>query len=236
MTVVNPPGTSRRVVGAVRLFAGVALFVVIAIQIGDRVANNAFSPGEYFSYFTIQTSLINIVVFVVGGWMALTRAEDTKLYTAVRMTTVAFALITAGVYNLLLRNVPYTGDFAGLQWPNEVIHVWVPLLILLDWLLSRGRPRLPWRTLPVMLVYPVLWLAFTFIRGGIVAAAGTPVFGTQYYPYPFLDPTNGGWGSVLAYVGALTAFILLIGALAILWTRVTRSSRGSQVEAVDPSL
>jgi hypothetical protein len=200
---------ARRVVGIVRLVAGIGLFAVIAIQIGDRVIAGHFDPAEYFSYFTIQTSLINIVVFLVGGWMALRHPSDTVLYTTVRMSTVGFALITAGVFNLLLRNVPYVGPYEGLLWPNEVIHVWVPILIVLDWLLSPGRPALPWRALVAAVIYPVGWITYTLIRGAF----------TGNYPYPFLDPATGGWGSVAIYIVALTAFLVGIAALSIAYGR-----------------
>ena len=183
--------------------------MVITIQIADRVIAGHFDPWEYFSYFTIQSSLINIVVFVVGGWMALRRPVDTVLYTTVRMSTVGFALVTAGVFNLLLRNVPYVGPYEGLLWPNEVIHVVVPIIIVLDWLVSPGRPALPWRAVFTAVAFPIAWLGYTLVRGAIA----------DYYPYPFLNPANGGWGSVLAYIGSLTGFLVLIAALAVAYSR-----------------
>jgi hypothetical protein len=191
-----------------RILAGLAVLVTIVIQITDRLLNNAFDPSEYFSYFTIQSCLINIVVLLVGGVMAWRISTDTVLYTTVRMSTLAYAVVTAGVYNLLLRYVPYEG-FQGLSWPNEVLHVWVPLFILLDWLFSPGRPALPWTALRVVIAFPIAWLAYTLIRGAF----------TAIYPYPFLDPATGGWPSVIAYIVGLSAFILAIGAFAILYSR-----------------
>ncbi len=202
---------NRPIVAGLRLVAGLALLTTIVIQIADRVVNNAFDPWEYFSYFTIDSSLINIVVFIVGGFMALKLTTDTELYTKVRMATLAYAVVTAGVYNLLLRNIPYAGSFVGLQWPNEIIHVWVPLFILLDWLFSPGRPALPWNSLRLVVVFPVAWLIYTLMRG---AASGG-----QIYPYPFLNPATAGWGSVLAYIVGLTAFLVGIGALAVEYGR-----------------
>jgi hypothetical protein len=206
---MNTTSPARRTVGIMRVLAGAGLLAVIVIQIADRVIAGHFDPWEYFSYFTIETSLINIVVFLVGGWMALRLPTDTVLFTAIRMSTVGFALITAGVFNLLLRNVPYVGPYEGLLWPNEVIHVAVPILILLDWLVSPGRPALPWRALLVAIAYPIAWIAYTLIRGALV----------DYYPYPFLNPANGGWGSVVIYIVALTAFLVGIAALAITYSR-----------------
>ncbi|WP_440708744.1 Pr6Pr family membrane protein [Herbiconiux sp. YIM B11900] len=208
---------SRRAVGAVRLVVGVGLLGTIVVQIADRVVNDAFDPWEYFSYFTIETSLMNIVVLIAGGMLALRMPVDTVLYTTVRMAVLTYAIVTAGVYNLLLRNVPYDGGYPGLAWPNEVIHVVVPIVLLLDWLFSPGRPPLRWKTLSVVAVYPVAWLGYTLIRG---AASGGAI-----YPYPFLDPATAGWGSVLAYIVALTAVLLALGALAIAYSRARARSR-----------
>lgn len=200
--------TGRRVVGVLRILAGIFLLVTMAMQIANRVENNAFDPGEYFSYFTIESCLIAVVVLVVGGVMAFRGPRDTVLYTTIRMSALAYAVVTAGVYNLLLRYVPYEG-FVGLTWPNEVMHVWIPLFILLDWLFSPGRPALPWTALRVVVIFPIAWLGYTLIRGAV----------TNYYPYPFLDPATGGWVSVLAYIVGLTAFIVGIAALAVLYSR-----------------
>jgi hypothetical protein len=200
---------SRRVVGVVRLVAGLGLLATMSIQIADRVAGNAFDPWEYFSYFTIETSLMNIVVFVVGGVLALRLPRDTVLFTTVRMATLAYAIVTAGVYNLLLRDGPAEG-FQALGWPSEVMHVWMPLLIVLDWLVSPGRPALPWRSLGVVMIYPVAWLAYSLLRGAVSAGI---------YPYPFIDPATAGWGSVIAYIIGLSVGLLALGALAIAYSR-----------------
>jgi hypothetical protein len=204
----------RRVAGGLRIVAALVVFATITTQITDRILNDAFDPGEYFSYFTIQSGLINIVVFAVGGVMALRLPRDTVLFTVVRASTLSYAVVTAGVYNLLLRNVPYEG-FLGLQWPNEVLHVWIPIVIVLDWLLTPGRPAVPWSALRVALVFPVAWLVFTLVRG---AASGI-------YPYPFIDPATAGWGSVVAYIVGLSAFIVGVVAVAISYSRF-RYGRG----------
>ena len=209
---------NRRIAGVLRLAAGLGLAATIGIQIGDRVANGAFDPWEYFSYFTIETSLFNIVVLVVGGMMALRLDRDTALFTAVRMATLSYAIVTAGVYNGLLRFIPSTDSFQALSWPNEIVHVWVPLVLLLDWLLVPGRPSLPWRSLWIVPIYPVAWAVYTFIRA---AASGGTI-----YPYPFLDPATDGWISVFAYILGLTAFLVGLGALAVLYSRMrTRRPR-----------
>jgi hypothetical protein len=145
----------------------------------------------------------------VGGVLALRMPRDTALFTTVRMATLTYAIITAGVYNVLLRNVHHDG-FQGLGWPNEVIHVWIPLLIVLDWLISPGRPALSWRTLRIVMIYPLAWLAYSLLRGAV---------SNGIYPYPFLDPETAGWGSVIAYIVALSCVLVGLAALAVLYSR-----------------
>jgi len=201
--------TDRRVVvGALRIAAGAAVLVAIVTQIVSRVAGGVFDPAEYFSFFTIQSGLINIVILAVGGVMALRLPHDTVVYTTVRASVVAYAVVTGIVYNLLLRGAPER-ELVGPQWPTEILHVVAPIVIVLDWLLSPGRPALPWSALRVALVYPVAWLAYTLLRG----------VATGLYPYPFIDPATNGWGSVIAYIAGLTAFIFALVALVIAYGR-----------------
>ena len=199
----------RRIVGIARLTAGLLIFAALATQVTELVLNGEFVPSEYFAYFTIESSLINIVVLLVGGVLAVRWLRDPELYTAVRMSTVAYALVTAAVYNVLLRGLPPTG-FVGVQWPNEVMHVWIPVFIALDWLLSPGRARLGWKRLWLVVSFPIAWCAFTLIRGAV----------DGWYPYPFIDPTgDGGYPSVIGYILALSALMIGLGAACIAISR-----------------
>ncbi len=50
------------------------------------------------------------------------------------------------------------------------------------------------------LTFPSAWLLYTLVRG--------PVAG--WYPYPFLDPAHGGYGSVALYcLAILLGFVVL---------------------------
>ena len=57
------------------------------------------------------------------------------------------------------------------------------------------------------LAYPLAWVSYTMIRGAL----------TDRYPYPFLDPANGGYGTVAVYcVAILVGVLLAMGA--IMWS------------------
>jgi len=200
----------RRIVGSIRLAASALILVAIVTQVTDLVLHDAFSPEEYFSYFTIQSNLMNVVVLAVGGVVCVRWRDDPRLLTQIRMSVLAYAVVTGVVYNVLLRGHP-DGSYAGPQWPNEVMHVWIPIVILLDWILAPGRAALPWRSLWIAVSYPIAWVAFTLVRGAI----------TGWYPYPFLIPdAEHGYGIVSGYVVGIAAFIVLIASGAIALSRV----------------
>jgi len=206
--VAEPAGQARKTVGVIRIAAGLLVLAAMITQIADQAIYDTFVPAEYFSYFTIQSSMMNIVVLITGGVLALRYRRDTVLYTGVRSAITVFAVVTAVVYNVLLRGIPPEG-YVGVQWPTEVHHVWIPIYIVIDWLFATGRARIGYRWLWVAVGYPIAWCAFTLIRG---AATG-------WYPYPFINPATGGWGSVLVYIVGLASFIVGLAALAIAYSR-----------------
>ena len=209
--------TARRVVGLLRAAAAGLVLSAIITQIADQLGAGVFVPSEYFSYFTVQSSMMNVVVLAAGAVLALRLPRDTVLYTGIRMAALSYAIVTTVVYNGLLRSLPPTG-YVGIQWPNEVEHVWIPLYLILDWLLARGRARLGWRWVWAAIAYPLAWCSYTLLRGTL----------DGWYPYGFINPGgDGGWPSVLAYIGGLSAFIvaLAFGLVATSRLRARRAER-----------
>ena len=202
---------ARRTVGVLRIVAAGLVFAAIITQIADQLGAGVFVPTEYFSYFTVQSSMMNVVVLAAGGYLALRFRRDTVLYTGVRMATVTYAVVTGVVYNALLRGLPPTG-YVGIQWPNEVEHVWIPIYILIDWLFATGRARLAWKWVWPAIAFPLLWCAFTLVRG---AATG-------WYPYPFINPSEpAGVVGVVGYIVGIASFIIGLAFLAVKYSRWT---------------
>lgn len=212
---MTSPSSARRVVGTLRLAAALVLGVALVFQIVEKTVNNDMIAGQYFSYFTILTTIIGIGVLGWGGVLALTRAVDPVGYTVARMSVLTYAVVTAIVYNALLRGIPDEG-FVVSTWPGEIMHVWIPIVMLLDWLLSPGRPALRWTALRIVVIFPLVWIGFTLVRGAF----------DGWYPYPFLEPSTG-WLSVMAYVLGIAAFIVGLAALAIAYSRGRRARSAS---------
>lgn len=195
--------------GLLRLIAALLLVTSITTEIVDRVTHNSWLPWTYFSYFSIETALIATVVLFAGGVNALRLRQESERFTAVRMSLLVYALMTAGVYAVLLRFQADT-SYATIFWPKEVIHLWVPLYILFDWIFAPGREPLRWKWLWTTLVFPVLWVIYTYTRGAI----------TGEYPYRFLSPeSSGGWLGVAAYLLGIGLFALAVAAGALWMSR-----------------
>ncbi len=210
--------TLRHIAGIISIVAAVIVLFALITQITDQISVGRFEPTEYFSFFTIQTAMINIVVLFAGGIMAFRLDRDTQLYSAIRASVFSYAIVTGVVYNLLLRDVPNDDGYVGPVWPNEALHVWIPIYIALDWLLSPGRVRIGWSALWLAVSYPLIWVGVTMVRGEL----------TGWYPYPFLEPDgpNGILG-VVTYVVGIAALIIVLAALAVTINRVhTRGVRG----------
>ena len=203
--------TARRVIGILHLVAAMLLLATFVIQIVDLRIGGSLVPGEYFAYFTNVTTMITIVVLGATGVSALRRERDGIPLTVLALTVVPMSLVTGIVWNLTLRGVP-SEVYLGMPWENEVLHVVVPLLLTLDWFVLRrfdaGRRRLPWWAVPVAYGIPLLWLAFTYVRGAI----------TGWFPYPFLDPASGPQ-VITTYIGLITVLVLGVAALGVLATR-----------------
>ena len=208
---------SGRVVGLLRLIAAVAAFGTVYWQVSDRIAHDLFRPGEYWLYFSIDTTLLAGVVL---GWSAVSTLRgrgESRTLTLARLTLVATDSIVGIVYNLLLRGgAPDVrdGNYAWPVLPNELMHVWIPVFVALDFLLISYGPQLRIRAAGWMLIYPMAWLGMTMVHG---LASG-------WWPYWFLDPTGkGGWGTVGEYIGII--IVLGVGLAAAMLALARKTAR-----------
>jgi hypothetical protein len=201
--------TSLRTVAVIRFATAFAMLASVVWQITSRVMNDVFRPWEYFSYFTIQTSLLAIVTLSVAGWFAWTGRTETRVMNIVRLSTVTFTIVVTLVYNMLLRGLPDAvedGDYVWPILPNEILHVWAAVFMLIDWILSSRRINLRIRTIFWVLVFPLAWLVYSIIRGLMV----------DWWPYWFINPNEpAGVTGMLTYIVGIMLFLLTI-AIALL--------------------
>lgn len=204
----------NKVVGALRILIGLSLLGSVVWQVTDRIANNVFRPGEYFAYFSIDSTLIGAVTLTVAGWWHFSGQRETQLLTLVRLSTASYMAVTGLAYNLLLRDSGPLAADAGYEWPvlpNEIIHVWGPVLIALDYLLTGTATKLKLKDALKVLLFPLAWAAVSVIRGVI----------TGWWPYWFVDPTGpGGLPSMLGYTAGLMLVFLTVGFVQLVLQRL----------------
>jgi hypothetical protein len=195
----------RMVLAVYRLgFAGLTLTAIL-VQAGDLAGRGVLVPANFLSYFTIQSNLIACTVFLIGA--ARWRSPSSPTWDLVRGQALLVTTVTLVVFALLLSG---TDVDTAIQWVDLVVHRIMPIALIIDWLIDPPGPITFGRSLR-WLGYPLIWVAYTLIRG---AATG-------WYPYPFLDPANGGYATVGAYIVGvlvfgvvLSAFIAWVGGLA----------------------
>jgi len=180
-------------------FAGVAL-IAIATQLISLAGQGTLDPVNYFSYFTIDSNLIAAAVLIVGA--ARWNRPTARAFDLVRGAAVVYMSITGIVFTLLLSN---TDVDTAIRWVNTVVHELMPLVLLADWLVTPPSAKLQLRQGLLWLSFPLVWIVYTIIRGAIV----------NRYPYPFLDPVNGGYGSVAVYCIAILVAMIVVSAITV---------------------
>jgi hypothetical protein len=187
--------------GFVRLAMALALFGSIFWQISDRVSHNLFRPTEYFTFFTITSCLLTGLALTLSGLRVLRNQPETKFLSLFRLTMAASMVIVGVIYNLLLTDSVDERDI-GYDWPvipNLILHTYMPILVFLEWLITRTAVPLKLNTAFWVLVYPLTWLAFSIPRGFI----------TGWWPYWFIDPQNG-YPVMLQWILTIAAFFIVL--------------------------
>ncbi|MFH7324402.1 Pr6Pr family membrane protein [Aeromicrobium sp. JJY06] len=155
--------------------------------------------ARFIAYFTIQSNLLVLVSAVV---LARDTLADGPWWRAVRLAGVMGITVTGLVHFFLLRPLL---DLEGASLvADRLLHLVVPLLAVVGWLVFGPRDRIDRRALLVAFLWPVAWLAVTLTVEAV----------TGWYPYPFLDVAASGWSGVAMTCAGIAA--LVIGCLAAL--------------------
>ena len=191
-------------------FATTAI-VAMTYQFAVLNVEPGYAKENFFSFFTIQSNILAVVALF--ALVLVPPATRTPLFDGVRSAAVLYIAITGVVFALLL---------AGLQeelqtttsWVDFVVHKLMPVVLVTDFLVDRPRHRLPRWTVLAWLGYPLAWFVYTLARGARV----------DWYPYPFVDVSELGYGGVLARAVGL-AFAFAAAGAALLWVANRRALR-----------
>ncbi len=209
---------SPRFVGVVRLVTAIAILASIYWQVSDRMIHNIFHPEEYWVYFTIDTSLLISVILIAGFAVAWFKGnQGAHWFEVARVSLSAAYVVVAVVYNALLRGEPDDARdiAAGYHWPtppNEILHVWAPIVVVLELLLVNPAVRIKLVEALWAAAFPIVWLVGSIIRGNI----------NHWWPYWFINPDLYGVPSMLMYIAGITAILIITSLLLLVMRSLVR--------------
>ncbi len=195
-----PPG---RILALAGLAVGLgALFLQFSLTIPLRLSRGHDFVDAlvfFFTFFTILTNIMLVLVYlsdlVPWRWLGWWRSPVTR-----GMMAGAIALVM-GFYHFVLAA---TWKPEGLFLLADVLlHYVTPVLYILWWLLLQPKGSLRFGHIGWMLLPPVLWLAWTMLRGAVV----------NEYPYPILEAHVLGYPQVSLNIAFM--LVLLAGIFAV---------------------
>ena len=175
-----------------------ALIGQLYLIIVNRTTSLPEAIARYLTFFTILT---NILVALCSSFILLSPSSRWGAFFSKQSTRAAIAvniLVVGIVYNTVLRSI---WNPQGIQRiVDELLHLIIPVLFVVYWLLFAGKNELQWNNIFWWLLYPLFYFIAILIRGAYAA----------YYPYPFIDVTTLGYKNALLNSAILTvAFSLL---------------------------
>lgn len=188
---------TERLLGLTRIGFALLVLAAVAFMIWTLVEEGSFNALNFFTFFTILSNLYAAAVFLDGGGRLLGNKEPVP--DLWRGAAVVFMTVTYIVFAVLLSDLQEQLD-THVAWVDTVLHRVMPIAVMVDWLVAPPRAAITFRRGLVWLGFPLVWTVFTLVRGAIDGR----------YPYPFLNPANGGYGVVALYCVAIFALFLAV--------------------------
>ena len=192
-----------------QIIIAVTGWTAVLLQFYLILLHRVESVGEtivrFFSFFTILTNIIVAVCFASLAFRPASGIAKFFSRTSIITAVTAYILLVGLGYQVLLRHI---WDPQGLQWlVDELLHTVIPLFALLYWIFFVPKERIPFTSVLMWTIYPVLYFIFVLLRG---AASG-------FYPYYFIDVSRLGYGGAMQQsLIMLVAFLIKAFLLAYL--------------------
>lgn len=183
--------------GLLVALAGVGLQFAISVPLLiDTGSSFVGALISLLSFFTILTNIGAGLVYLA----TLTGRPSPFVDRRVRDGLLSSIIMVALVYHVVLAAL---WEPQGAQLiADTLLHTVAPALYLVWWLATGRTGKAALRDVPRWLVYPLVYLGYTLVRGAIVAE----------YPYPFLDLASRTLLQVAISVGII---LLIFGVLSL---------------------
>ncbi|MCY1262999.1 hypothetical protein PSJE_14890 [Pseudomonas jessenii] len=204
--MVNPSALRRRFVVVAAMLGWAGLSIQMYLIFHSRWTLGASLIGGLVSFFSYFTVLSNTLVATVLTCAVTSRESAARRWFLQPWVSSGIAVSIAVVslaYNLLLRHLWHP---EGWQWlADELLHDVMPLLFLVYWWSCVPKGRLRVGHIGLWVIYPLVYFAYSLLRGHLLAV----------YPYPFIDVEKLGYPQVFINAGGLLAGFVVIALLVI---------------------
>lgn len=194
---------------AVLVVVAIVMQIVIAVRVSGTphdvstgLLRGSSVAGRIIRVFSFFTILSNLLSGVVSAQLAVQPDRDGAAWRALRLAALFGITVTGIIYSTVLAAV-HEPSGAAETAVNVIVHYIVPVMMVTGWLAFGPRPRIDKLAVAWSLLFPVLWLAYTLVRGAI----------WKWYPYPFVDVTTHGYLRVFVNGLLVTAMLAVVAAI-----------------------
>ena len=201
----------------IKLIYTIALAVITWFAIILQLYLTTGSIINFLSYFTILSNLLIALSLTVPILLPSSKPGVYFSQLPFQTATALYILIVGLVYNTALRGlISLSGwDLAA----DTLLHVVVPVLYLLYWVIFRPLGTLKWRDCLYWALFPFLYLAYSLLRGSVA----------HWYPYPFLNADSLGYGKVFLNSIIVTVVFIVAGMVLIAVNGWTKKKSGNHI-------
>lgn len=189
---------------SLRLALASLIAVALVAQLAVGLSRSGLTVVRFFSYFTVlSNAMVVVLLTMLAGRPGRDASRDFAVF---RGGVTVYMGVTGLVYAFLI--APVAGDVGVPEpWIDWVIHVIAPVAVVADWIINPPPVEIPGGSLWIWLLFPTAYLGYSLIRGPVV----------EWYPYPFLDPAEGGYQAVAMWSGVVLVVILVFSYACYWW-------------------
>ena len=181
--------------------------IIASFGIFDDVLNPRW---DFYVHFTNLSNYLCIGVMLAELIQTAKKKVDSYVDAApfLKFIGVLAILLTFLVFNFLLAGQPDRDPQANWRIASISFHVILPIMYVLDWILFYEHKKVRWFLPLASVVFPVLYVAFVYIRSAIVNFNPEVPY---LYPYFFLNLETLGVAGVAKWVLILFAGFIALG-------------------------
>ena len=184
------------------------------ITLGTTGGEFLIRTVNFVSFFTILSNIFVALVTMTTAVAPRTAPGRILMRPVVASAAMLYIGVTGVIYFFILRHL---WQPEGLQfWVDAALHYATPGLFLVFWFGAVIKGKLQTEVVSKMLVFPVLYAVYSLLRGPFA----------DWYPYPFLDAGQLGYGRVAVNIALLIAGFAVLGLVLVALDRAIGRVRG----------